>query len=198
MTPRPQLVIFAKEPRMGRAKTRLARDIGIVGAWRFYRNALFSLPRKLGRDPRWDTVLSVAPDTMAAIDGPWPKGIPRAAQGLGGLGERMQRAFDLCPPGPVVIVGTDIPGIEAHHIAAAFKALGDHDAVIGPADDGGYWLVGLKRTPRIAKIFQNVRWSGPHAMTDTLANLAHKKVARLDTLIDIDTGDDLKRAGAKP
>ena len=109
----------------------------------------------------------------------------------------MQRVFDGMPPGPVVIVGADIPGVERHHIWAAFKALGQSDAVIGPADDGGYWLIGLKRRPRIPQIFDGVRWSGPHAMSDTLQNLKGHRVARLDTLIDVDTGADLERLQSK-
>ncbi len=112
----------------------------------------------------------------------------------------MQRAFDLLPPGLVIIVGADIPGITNTHIADAFRALGHHDAVFGQADDGGYWLVGLKRSPRIRKIFQNIRWSGPHALSDTLANLTGARIAMLEPLIDVDDGEDFKRwrASQKP
>ena len=190
------LVLFAKEPRMGRVKTRLARDIGTVCAWSFYRQSLTRLMRDLGHDPRWQTVLAVAPDTALAAPC-WPACDLFVPQGQGGLGERMQRVFDGMPPGPVVIVGADIPGVERHHIWAAFKALGQSDAVIGPADDGGYWLIGLKRRPRIPQIFDGVRWSGPHAMSDTLQNLKGHRVARLDTLIDVDTGADLERLQSK-
>ncbi len=190
------LVLFAKEPRMGRVKTRLARDIGTVGAWSFYRRSLIRLARDLGRDPRWRTVLAVAPDT--SLNAPcWPECDFFVPQGRGGLGQRMQRVFDGMPPGPVVIVGADIPGVEKHHIRSAFMALGQSDAVIGPADDGGYWLIGLKRRPRIPHIFDGVRWSGPHAMADTLQNMRGLGVARLDTLIDVDTGSDLKRLQSK-
>lgn len=190
------LVLFAKEPRMGRVKTRLARDIGTVGAWAFYRQSLTRLVRDLGNDPRWQTVLAVAPDT-SLLNPCWPTCDLFARQGQGDLGQRMQRVFDGMPPGPVVIVGADIPGVGKHHIASAFKALGHSDAVIGPADDGGYWLIGLKRRPRIPQIFDGVRWSGPHAMTDTLQNMRGLRIARLDTLIDVDTGADLKRLQSK-
>ena len=97
------------------------------------------------------------------------------------------------PHGPVIIVGADIPGIEPKHIADAFDALGSHDAVFGQADDGGYWLVGLKRSPKVRKIFKNVRWSGPHALSDTMANLKGAKVALLEPLIDVDDGADFQR-----
>jgi glycosyltransferase A (GT-A) superfamily protein (DUF2064 family) len=98
----------------------------------------------------------------------------------------MQRIFDSLPPGPVVIVGTDIPGIRPAHIAAAFRRLGDHDAVLGPATDGGYWLVGLRRRPYALRPFARVRWSGSHALADTLANLEGRRVALVATLGDVD------------
>ncbi len=97
------------------------------------------------------------------------------------------------PPGPVIIVGSDIPGIRPTHIADGFRALGHHDAVFGPARDGGYWLVGLKRRPCFVDPFPGVRWSTRHALKDTLANLAGRRIARLDTLDDIDDGAALRR-----
>ena len=186
------LVVFAKAPRMGRVKTRLAKDIGTVAAWGFFRHALAGLLRRLSDDSRWNTVIAVAPDT--AVGSPvWPAHIDQAPQGQGDLGDRMQRTFDLMPHGPVIIVGADIPGIEPKHIADAFDALGSHDAVFGQADDGGYWLVRLKRSPKVRKIFKNVRWSGPHALSDTMANLKGAKVALLEPLIDVDDGADFQR-----
>ncbi len=97
------------------------------------------------------------------------------------------------PPGPVVIVGSDIPDIAPNHIAKAFRALGDNDAVFGPATDGGYWLVGLRRRPRFLDPFAGVRWSSVHALADTLANLAGRRVAFVDLLSDVDDGDSLRR-----
>lgn len=192
MTDTRYLVIFAKAPRMGRVKTRLARDIGMIGAWRFYRQSLTALVRRLNRDRRWKTVLCVAPDTAAMDGGQWPVAA-RLRQGGGDLGQRMQRAFDTLPPGPVVLIGADIPGIGAAHIARAFRSLGHHDAVFGPAGDGGYWLVGLRRRPRVPRLFAGVRWSGPHALDDTLANLDAHRVAMIDTLADVDDGEDFER-----
>jgi glycosyltransferase A (GT-A) superfamily protein (DUF2064 family) len=94
----------------------------------------------------------------------------------------MQRA----PPGPVVIVGTDVPGLQPAHIAEAFRRLGRHDALFGPATDGGYWLVGLKRRPRLLHPFTDVRWSSPHALADTRANLTGRSIASVATLSDVD------------
>ncbi len=183
------LVIFARLPRLGTGKRRLAADIGPVAALRFQRSALAATLRRLGRDPRWRTWLAVTPD----YGGPWPRRFPRIGQGTGDLGQRMARIARVLPPGPVIIIGCDIPAIRPHHIAAGFRALGDHHAVFGPAADGGYWLVGLKRHPRFIDPFGNVRWSTPYALVDTLANLAGRRNALLEVLDDIDDGAALAR-----
>jgi len=101
--------------------------------------------------------------------------------------------MQILPPGPAVIVGTDIPDLSAAHVSRAFRALGDHDAVFGPAADGGYWLVGLRRSPRVPDAFSSVRWSTEHALSDTLANLVGLKVAFVETLDDVDDGASLAR-----
>jgi hypothetical protein len=192
--PRRWLVVMAKEPRCGAVKTRLARDIGAVTATGFYRRALASVSARLVPDPRWRTLIAVTPD--ASVHAPvWPAGADLIAQGDGNLGARMQRLFDCLPPGPVVIIGTDIPEITSRHIARAFSALGPYDAVLGPGDDGGYWLVGLRRTPRVAGIFANVRWSSPHTLDDTIANLEGSRVAMLERLGDVDDGAGFRRLG---
>jgi glycosyltransferase A (GT-A) superfamily protein (DUF2064 family) len=183
------LIIFARLLRLGTGKRRLAAQIGPVEALRFQRWALSSLVRRLGRDPRWTTWLAVTP----ARGGPWPNGIPVIAQPKGDLGLRMAGVASMLSPGPVLIVGSDIPDIRPRHIAAGFAALGNHDAVFGPALDGGYWLVGLKRRPRFIDPFDGVRWSSRHALADTLVNLAGRSIALLDTLDDIDDGDALRR-----
>lgn len=188
------LVIFLKAPRLGRVKTRLGRDIGMVAAWKFYRDTVASLMRRLARDKRWRTWIALAPDTAIREPGRWPRGATSIPQGSGDLGERMDRALRRPPPGPVVLIGGDIPDIETRHIAAAFRALGDHDAVFGPAADGGYWLVGLRRRPRTPRLFRDVRWSGPHALADTLAEMPQgTRVAAVDTLEDIDGGASFMR-----
>jgi glycosyltransferase A (GT-A) superfamily protein (DUF2064 family) len=79
-------------------------------------------------------------------------------------------------------------------VAQAFAALGAHDAVFGPAGDGGYWLVGLRRRPRVPDPFRGVRWSTPHALADTLANLRpRERVAMLERLEDIDDAASYRR-----
>src|SRR5262245_2705552 len=186
-----RLVVMAKLPVAGSVKTRLARDIGAAAATCFVRHAAAALLQRVGYDRRWQTVIAAAPD-RSVWSRAWPRGLARTPQGSGDLGARMQRLFDCPHAGPVVIVGTDVPGMSPGHIAEAFRLLGRHDAVFGPATDGGYWLVGLKRRPRLPRPFANVRWSSPHALADTLANLAGCKVASVATLSDIDDAGDLR------
>ena len=184
------LVVFAKAPRLGRVKTRLAADIGAVAAWGFYRQTLSRVIGKLAGDRRWRCWLAVTPDGAVHLRRTWPEGCWLIGQGGGDLGDRMGRVARALPPGPAVIVGADVPGIRPLHVAEAFKALGRHDAVFGPARDGGYWLVGLKRRPRYRDIFGGVRWSTETALADTVANLGHGQThALLETLDDIDGGE---------
>src|SRR5262249_34423713 len=118
-----------------------------------------------------------------------PRGVSVIAQGRGDLGARMAASFARLPPGPAVLIGSDIPSIACAHIADAFAALGCRDAVFGPSEDGGYWLVGQRRLRAMPDLFRSVRWSSRHALADTLANLApgqtHALVARL---ADVDDG----------
>ena len=179
-----RLVIMVKEPHAGRVKTRLAREIGVVAATGFYRHAASAVVGRLGRATEWETWLAVAPDA-ARSSRFWSPHIPRRAQGGGDLGSRMQRIFGWAGRGPILIVGTDIPAIEPRHIRDAFRALGGSDAVLGPTPDGGYWLVGSRRSPRVLAPFENVRWSSEHTLADTVANL-EGKVAYAARLGDVD------------
>jgi rSAM/selenodomain-associated transferase 1 len=190
-----QLVVMVKVPRAGLVKTRLAREVGVVRATSFYRHAVAAVLQRLTQPGRWQTWLAVTPDA-SLCSRCWPSAVPRMPQGSGDLGARMRAVMERAAPGPVVIIGSDIPAIRPAHVAAAFDALGGHDVVLGPAADGGYWLFGMKRVPRVLRPFSNVRWSSPHALSDTLANLAGRRVARMATLTDIDTAEDLRRAAA--
>ena len=183
------LVVMLKEPRAGRVKTRLGRDIGMVPAAWWFRHQTTRLLRRLD-DPRWNLVLAVAPDT-AVNSRAWSPRFLRVPQGRGNLGQRMARIFSDMPTGQVVLIGGDIPGVTKAHIANAFESLGHNDAVFGPAEDGGYWLVGLKRLRAQPRLFENVRWSSPHALADTIAGLATNRVELIDTLRDVDTAADL-------
>jgi uncharacterized protein len=190
-----RLVIMAKVPVAGRVKTRLARETGVATATRFARHATAAVLARVARHAAWRTTIAVTPDSGIASR-IRPRCIAHVPQGHGDLGRRMQRIMDRTAPGPVVIIGTDVPGIRTAHIRQAFRLLGRHDAVFGPATDGGYWLVGLRRRPRVPRAFAAVRWSSPHALADTLANLSGRSVARVAILSDVDTADDFARSTA--
>lgn len=182
---RPSLVIMVREPRIGAVKTRLAREIGAVAAWAAYRVMAGDICRRLGADPRWRTIVSVTPDRLQAL----PEACRRLEvrpQGPGGLGPRMQRILDEAPPGPAIIVGSDIPAVTPAHIAGAFRLLGRADCVFGPAEDGGFWLVGARRAPRTPRLFDGVAWSRPDTLRQTMKNARGLDVALADTLSDID------------
>jgi len=187
------LVIFLKEPRPGRVKTRLGRGIGMTAAAWWFRHEAARVIRRLGRDSRWQTVLAVSPDREGLASRVWPGDLPRWPQGPGDLGQRMARALRAMPPGPAIIVGADLPELRPDHVAEGFRLLGRHEAVLGPATDGGYWMVGLRRGGRgvPSAIFRGVRWSSPHAMTDTAASLAPLGIGYGSTLRDVDEAGDL-------
>jgi rSAM/selenodomain-associated transferase 1 len=192
------VIVFARAPSLGTGKRRLARDIGNVAAWRFERLMLARILRRLGRDRRWCLRIAVTPDHARHRRRLCPRGIPVTSQGSGDLGERMRRALADCPPGPAVLIGTDIPALGSQHIAEAFRLLGRHDLVFGPATDGGFWLVGTCRSPRLPPLFGEVRWSGPHALADVLANLpCHVSVGFAARLEDVDDGGSFRRLASR-
>lgn len=188
---RQTLIIMVKEPRPGRVKTRLGRDIGMVPAVWWYRHQIVALIRRI-TDPRWHITLAVTPDSAGLSSRVWPPNLTRMAQGPGDLGDRMARMMMAAPNGSVCLIGSDIPGIKKTHIARAFSELGRNDMVFGPALDGGFWLTGLKRAGRAPRhLFKGVRWSTDHALADSLANITDLRVALVDTLRDVDTNEDL-------
>jgi len=191
---RRHLVMFVRAPQLGRGKRRLAQAIGDVATVRFERLMLALLLRRLAADRRWRLRIAVTPDTACRRARHWHLGIEPEGQGGGDLGTRMWRALAACPAGPVVLVGGDIPALAARHVAAAFRLLGRHDLVFGPAEDGGFWLVGARRSPRLPPLFERVRWSGPYALADTLAALPlGVTVGFVDRLADVDDGEAYRR-----
>jgi rSAM/selenodomain-associated transferase 1 len=191
---RRQLVLFVRAPALGHGKRRLAKEIGDLAAVRFERLMIALLLRRLGADRRWKVRVAVTPGRARRRARHWRPGLEVLAQGGGDLGRRMRRALAGGPPGPVVLVGSDIPALEARHIDAAFRLLGAKDLVFGPAADGGFWLVGARRRPHSPPLFERVRWSGPHALADTLASLPRRiAVGFVATLEDVDDGESHHR-----
>lgn len=186
---RRHLIILAKPPRIGRVKRRLAADIGEIEALRFYRRTLDATLRRFGRDPRWCCWLFV--DDGAAR---WPNHLKRRRQVRGDLGDRMDRALRTPSSGPVLLIGSDIPDISAWDIRTAYRYLAGRTAVFGPAEDGGYWLVGIAGRRAAPNLFRNVRWSSAHALADTIRNLPAGACHALAAVrADVDDGPAYKK-----
>jgi len=186
------LLIYAKPPAMGLAKTRLAAGLGKAEAARIARMS-FARTLRAARDRRWQTTLYTTPDRYlhAGLGGLWPTSLKRVSQGGGDLTDRLDKGLHEAPRGPVMFIGADAPDISKALLWRGFQALCTHDAVFGPASDGGFWLFGMRRGIRLAAPFEKVRWSGPHAMADVCARLPEgSKVALLPELIDLDEAED--------
>jgi uncharacterized protein len=191
---RRHLVLFVRAPALGAGKRRLAREIGDVAALRFERLMIARLLRRLATDRRWRLRIAVTPDRARHRARRWYRGAEVVGQGPGGLGVRMRRALVACPPGPVVLVGADIPALGARHVGAAFHMLDGYDLVFGPAEDGGFWLVGAREARRLPQLFEGVRWSGRYALADTLAGLPRSvTVGFIERLEDVDDGEAFRR-----
>ncbi len=185
---------MAKLPVAGRVKTRLAREVGTVEALRFYRTTQATVIATLARQPFWQTIVSVSPD-IGVTSPMLPHRATRMAQGGGDLGARMHRPMQQLPPGPVCVIGTDIPAVSPSDIRRAFQALGRSDSVFGPAEDGGFWLVGLRRRPRVVSPYAGVRWSQADTREQVIANLQRcgASIAATTTHSDVDNAADLMR-----
>ncbi|MDE2326814.1 MAG: TIGR04282 family arsenosugar biosynthesis glycosyltransferase [Rhodospirillales bacterium] len=181
----PVIVVFSRIPRLGVGKRRLARTVGDRAAWRLSRIMLSGLLREMRRLRGVVRHLAATPDHHARLATP---GFIRTGQGRGDLGARMLRVFRRHPRRPVIIIGSDIPGITAADLRGTLRRLRGAQAVFGPATDGGYWLIGLAGR-RPAAPFRDVRWSSPHALADTLRNFPRHRVALLRPLTDLDDAD---------
>lgn len=192
------VVVFAKAPVEGRVKTRLAADLGAEHATRIYR-ALGRQTVDALRDGPWSTTVHVEPpdhDSIAAVKRWLGEGVGYRGQTAGDLGARMIAAIDeaLLSADRVCVVGTDILDLDTVLLGAAFDALDHHDVVIGPATDGGYYLIGMSRPH--PEIFHAIPWSTELVLRRTLNRLheAGLSVAMLPPRRDIDTIDDVPAA----
>jgi hypothetical protein len=181
------VIVFARAPRLGTVKRRLATDIGERAALNFHAATLTALLRDLKACRRFDVVLAVAPDRARF---PLPIRVRRIGQGGGDLGRRMSRTLRCYRR--VALIGCDIPQAGSADLRAAFNRLGTADAVFGPATDGGYWLIALgPRRP--ADLFGASRWSTEHALQDTLEQFRRHRVGFIRRLSDVDTAADYRR-----
>lgn len=190
------LLVFVKEPRPGMVKTRLATSLGAERAAAVYRCLADALVRQTAPAAgEYTRVFCFAPSDATAAMQAWLPGESLLAQHGDDLGARMANAFaEAFRRGArrVAIVGTDAPGVGRALVAEALRSLDDHDVAIGPARDGGYYLLALHQ-PR-PELFQGIAWSTSAVFTSTLERAAvlGLGVRILDVQADVDTIDDLR------
>jgi rSAM/selenodomain-associated transferase 1 len=191
------LIVFVKAPRPGEVKTRLARALGDARAAELYRLlAEEEIRRTRPAAGEYERLFFFTPaDARAALER-WLGGETLLPQAGPDLGARMANAFEVAfgrGAPRVAIVGTDVPWVSRASVREALAGLEDHDVVVGPARDGGYYLLALDR-PR-PRLFEGIPWSTPAVFSATAERAAHLglRLGRLEPLPDIDTLADVRR-----
>lgn len=168
-----KIIIFAKAPVPGFAKTRLAPLLGAEGAAALARQMLVSTCIEAGAVQGATVELCIASAPGQRLwTGPLPRGADRLSdQGEGDLGARLARAAGraLFEDERILLIGTDCPELRRERLQGALRALDEHDAFINPARDGGYVLLGLRRYS--PALFSGLEWSGPQVAAETIARM---------------------------
>ena len=189
------LMVFARDPTIGRVKTRLIPGLGATKATQVYRRLLdltltAAAESNADRHQLWLDQASTDEQLLRSAEA---LGFERRVQSGDDLGARMHDALTttLSQAGQAVIIGSDCPEYRPGYLNTAFEALNTRDVVIGPATDGGYVLIGLKH-PTI-ELFRDIAWGGPNVMATTRARLTELGLTwhELETLRDIDVPEDL-------
>jgi rSAM/selenodomain-associated transferase 1 len=194
------VLLFARAPRAGQVKTRLAADIGSQAALEVYREIGARVVRQIA--PQSTITVWYEPQDAADEMRAWLGDLRFRAQPDGDLGARLAGAFEAhfaaCPGLPAMAIGADVPGVDAGVIADARAALDNSDVVIGPARDGGYYLIGLARP--LPGLFQDIPWGTGEVFGATLAACRAHGVepAILPERIDVDRVHDLTALGLWP
>jgi len=187
-----QLIVFVKAPRHGTVKTRLARTIGAAAAEGAYRHLVETLLNQL--EGLRGVELCFSPDDAASEVQHWLKeGWISRPQGDGDLGQRLHSAFQRAfrtGAKQVAIIGSDCPAVRVGDIREAWDSLATRDVVLGPATDGGYWLIGLRQLE--PDLFRGIPWSTKDVCAETIRRVEHAglSVHMLRELADVDTDLD--------
>lgn len=186
------LIIFVRNPELGKVKTRLAQSIGHQKALKVYQDLL---QHTMEQTQDLNCAKFVFYDSEITENDLWnPEIYNKKQQSNGDLGQRMQNAFDyLFNKGyqKCIIIGSDLFDLKTEIITQAFEALEEKETVLGPAEDGGYYLLGLKKMN--CALFQNKDWGTATVFESTLKNLDQEHLFLLKTLNDIDTIEDLEK-----
>ena len=177
-----RLAVFARAPVLGKVKSRLAISIGEHAALNCYRKLLDNTVEAV---MPFESEIWIAgdPDELS-----WARGLTVRRQGIGDLGIRMLAAFT---DGVNVLVGTDIPAISARYIERAFAMMEEHDIVVGPTEDGGYWLLAMHEPHET--LFHEIEWGTNSVLTSTLVRAQNLSVGLCDVLWDVDVEEDYRR-----
>lgn len=187
------LILFVKNPILGKVKTRLAAGIGERAALRAYRLMLLHL-RKLINELKGIDVYVYYSDSLPDV-AIWAESVKLEVQVPGDIGEKMSSAFrqmssqyEKC-----ILIGSDCPDLQARHIKEGFKALESADVVIGPANDGGYYLIGMKDMNE--SIFQLREWSTSYVCEETIEKIVKVGLTciEIDELQDVDYEENWTR-----
>lgn len=185
----PLLIVFAKNPALGKVKTRLAKTIGTHNALKIYQQLLQKTAHVLAEIE--DTIYIYGTEKEHPIEAFNAVASGQFVQHGNNLGQRMARAFDENFPefSPILIIGADLWTLEKEDISNALQALKTHDIVIGPSEDGGYYLLGLNHPH--PNIFINKQWGSSTVFNDTCHEIKDEKLYLLQLKNDIDTYADL-------
>lgn len=185
----PRLVLFTRYPDPGQAKTRLIPALGADRAAAVHKR-LAERTVDVMRESRLQIEIRFTGAPQRDFEAWLGDDLTYSEQGGGDLGDRLRAAIG---DPPVIFVGADCPDLRATHLEQAVEALDDHQVVIGPAEDGGYWLIGL--AARHDWLFANMPWGTDAVLPETLARLSRRGVspALLETLADCDRPGDLGR-----
>ena len=186
--------MFARAPEPGRVKTRLVPLLGELGAARLHARLVARTLETARAAEIENVVLYCSPGIKGNFFRKMQKqfGFPLRSQGRGNLGERMYQAFRRLSP--AVLIGSDCPALRPADLRAAARALREGaDAVLAPAEDGGYTLIGLRRVSR--RLFDGVAWGGPQVLAQTRRRLRALgwRWKELRTVWDVDRPEDVAR-----
>jgi rSAM/selenodomain-associated transferase 1 len=193
-----RVIVFAKAPEPGKVKTRLIPALGEAGAAALHRRLVMHSLRAATDSELGPVELWCAPDTGDPFFRECQRrsGVSLRSQGEGDLGARMHRAFGaaLSRASRAILVGSDIPALSAQYLRDAKRALaGGDDVVVGPAEDGGYVLIGLSHCD--LELFREIPWGGPEVLSETRRRIAalRWRLIELPALWDVDRPEDLER-----
>ncbi|WP_147679011.1 TIGR04282 family arsenosugar biosynthesis glycosyltransferase [Algibacter pacificus] len=183
------VIVFVKNIKLGKVKTRLAKTIGNQGAFDVY-SELVKVTENATKNLNCDKHIYFS---ESIVENQWPNDYKTVQEGKD-LGERMLNAFKNgfeAGYSRIVLIGSDLPDINSKHIEVGLNKLNQTEVVFGPAEDGGYYLVGLSKMH--ATVFKNKPWSQDNLLKETLSELKEKRItfSTLETLNDIDNFEDL-------